>query len=132
MRAGAMGAAATVAQLSGRPASRWYALLLACAFTLAIDPRAWLDAGWQLSFAAVVGIFCLGPAIRRSLQMLPAPLAEGAALTVAATLATAPLMAFHFERLSVVSLAREPDRAAGGRADHVDRHAGGRRGAGLD
>ena len=37
--------------------------------------------------------------------MLPAPLAEGAALTVAATLATAPLLAFHFERLSVVSLA---------------------------
>jgi competence protein ComEC len=105
MRAGAMGAAATVAQLSGRPASRWYALLLACAFTLAIDPRAWLDAGWQLSFAAVAGIFCLGPVLRRSLQMLPAPLAEGAALTVAATLATAPLLAFHFERLSVISLA---------------------------
>jgi competence protein ComEC len=104
MRAGAMGAAATVAQLSGRPASRWYALMLACAFTLAIDPRAWLDAGWQLSFAAVVGIFCLGPGLRRAFGKLPAPLAEGAALTVAATLATAPLLAFHFERLSVVSL----------------------------
>jgi competence protein ComEC len=104
MRAGAMGAAATVAQLSGRPASRWYALMLACAFTLAIDPRAWLDAGWQLSFAAVIGIFCLGPGIRRAFRKLPAPLAEGAALTVAATLATAPLLAFHFERLSVVSL----------------------------
>ena len=104
MRAGAMGAAATVAQLAGRPASRWYALLLACAFTLAIDPRAWLDAGWQLSFAAVVGIFCLGPELRRRLHRLPAPLAEGASLTVAATLATAPLLAFHFERLSLVSL----------------------------
>jgi competence protein ComEC len=104
MRAGAMGAAATVAQISGRPASRWYALMLACAFTLAIDPRAWLDAGWQLSFAAVVGIFCLGPHLRRAFDGLPAALAEGTALTVAATLATAPLLAFHFERLSVVSL----------------------------
>jgi competence protein ComEC len=104
MRAGAMGAAATVARLSGRPASRWYALMLACAFTLAIDPRAWLDAGWQLSFAAVVGIFCLGPHLRRAFDRLPAPLAEGTGLTVAATLATAPLLAFHFERLSVVSL----------------------------
>jgi competence protein ComEC len=104
MRAGAMGAAATVAQLSGRPASQWYALMLASAFTLAIDPRAWLDAGWQLSFAAVVGILCLGPHLRRALDRLPDALAEGAAMTVAATLATAPLLAFHFERLSIVSL----------------------------
>jgi competence protein ComEC len=40
----------------------------------------------------------------RAFHRLPAPLAEGAALTLAATLATAPLLAFHFERLSVVSL----------------------------
>src|SRR5439155_4010929 len=59
MRAGAMGAAGTVAALAGRPASRWYALLLAGAFTVAIDPRAWLDPGWQLSFAAVIGILLL-------------------------------------------------------------------------
>jgi competence protein ComEC len=104
MRAGAMGAAGTVAQLAGRPASRWYALLLACVFTLAIDPRAWLDVGWQLSFAAVVGIFCLGPHLRRAFRRFPDFLAEGAALTVAATLATAPLLAFQFERVSLVSL----------------------------
>jgi competence protein ComEC len=104
MRAGAMGAAATVAQLSGRPASRWYGVLLASCFTLTLDPRAWLDVGWQLSFAAVVGIFCLGQRLARALHRLPAPLAEGTALTVAATLATAPLLAFHFERFSVVSL----------------------------
>jgi competence protein ComEC len=104
MRAGAMGAAATVAQLSGSPASRWYGLLLAFCFTLTIDPRAWLDAGWQLSFAAVVGIFLLAKPLGRSFHRLPAPLAEGAALTVSATLATAPLLAFHFERLSLVSL----------------------------
>ena len=55
MRAGAMGVAGAVAALAGRPASRWYALLLAAAFTLVMDPRAWLDPGWQLSFAAVVG-----------------------------------------------------------------------------
>jgi competence protein ComEC len=104
LRAGAMGAAATVAMLSGRPASRWYGLLLATAVTLALDPRAWLDVGWQLSFAAVVGIFCLVPWLRRALVKLPRPLAEGAALTVAATAVTAPLMAFHFERVSIVSL----------------------------
>ena len=56
VRAGVMGAAgAARPRSSGRPASRWYALLGAAAVTLAIDPRAWQDVGWQLSFAAVVG-----------------------------------------------------------------------------
>ena len=52
-RAGVMGAAGVIAALAGRPRSRWYALLLAAFVTLAINPRASGDAGWQLSFAAV-------------------------------------------------------------------------------
>jgi competence protein ComEC len=104
LRAGAMGAAATIGALAGRPSSRWYSLELAAAFTLVLDPRAWLDPGWQLSFAAVVGIFCLAPWLRTPLRKLPGALAEGAALTLAATLATTPLTAFHFERVSAVSL----------------------------
>ena len=55
-RAGAMGAAGVVAALAGRPRSRWYAILLAAAVTLGLDPRACADVGWQLSFAAVIGI----------------------------------------------------------------------------
>jgi competence protein ComEC len=104
LRAGAMGAAGTVAALAGRPASRWYALLLSAGFTLVLDPRAWLDAGWQLSFAAVVGIFCLARPLTRALARLPEAVASGAAISIAATLATAPLMAFHFERVSLASL----------------------------
>jgi competence protein ComEC len=104
MRAGVMGAAGAVAALAGRPASRWYSLLLAAAVTLAIDPRAWHDVGWQLSFAAVVGIFLLVGLLMRRLHRLPEPLAAGAATTIAATLATAPLMSLHFGRVSLVSL----------------------------
>lgn len=104
VRAGAMGAAGTVAALAGRPASRWYSLLLASAVTLSLDPRAWQDVGWQLSFAAVVGIFLLHPALMRACARLPEPIAAGTALTIAATVATAPLMALHFGRVSVVSL----------------------------
>jgi competence protein ComEC len=104
VRAGVMGMAGTLAALAGRPASRWYGLLLAAVVTLAFDPRAWLDVGWQLSFAAVAGIFFLQPALRRGLSRLSEPIATGAALTVAATIATAPLMAFHFGRVSLVSL----------------------------
>src|SRR6185436_17744552 len=92
VRAGAMGIAGTLAALAGRPAARWYGLLLACVVTLALDPRAWQDVGWQLSFAAVVGIFALSPPLTRGLGQLPEPLRSGTALTVAATIATGPLM----------------------------------------
>jgi competence protein ComEC len=108
-RAGIMGAAGVVAALAGRPSSRWYALLLAAAATLAINPRAEGDIGWQLSFAAVLGILCFCAPLSRVLAG-PAPgrarrvLAEAAALTISATLATAPLTAFHFETLSLVAL----------------------------
>ena len=60
--------------------------------------------GWQLSFAAVAGIFVLARPLAGLLRALPEPLRIGAALTVAATLATAPLMAFHFERVSAAAL----------------------------
>ena len=105
-RAGVMGGAAIVAGLAGRPASRWYVLLLAAAITLALNPRAVQDPGWQLSFAAVVGILGLARRLRDALtaRRTPAGLAEAIAVTAAATLATAPLLSFHFGRVSPVSL----------------------------
>ncbi len=105
-RAGVMGGAALLAMLAGRPASRWYALLLAAAATLALSPNALQDVGWQLSFAAVVALLAIGPRLAPALRrVLPGPLAEALALTIAATLGTAPLVALHFGRLSVVSVA---------------------------
>ena len=133
-RAGVMGAAGMAAMTLSRPASRWYALLLAAAATLALNPRASADPGWQLSFAAVVGILALGRPLGAALaraaeELLPAapppgdragapqpsrllPLAralvrgfaEGAAVTAAATLATGPLVAFHFGAVPVAGL----------------------------
>src|SRR3954471_19945101 len=63
-RAGVMGAAGVVAILAGRPAARWYALLLSAAVTLALNPRAIEDVGWQLSFAAVVAILLMATRVR--------------------------------------------------------------------
>jgi len=103
-RAGVMGIASLVALAASRPASRWYALLLAACVTLALNPRFAADPGWQLSFAAVAGILALVPPLRRALAALPRVLAEGVAVTVAATLATAPLLAYHFESVSLASL----------------------------
>jgi len=110
-RAGVMGAAGVLATLAGRRASRIYALVLALVVTLAIDPGIAADVGWQLSFAAVAGILALARPLREAIAARIGSggwrraLAEGAAVTVAATLATAPLIAFHFETLSTTTLA---------------------------
>lgn len=105
-RAGVMGAAGLIAAMAGRPASRWYAVLLAAAATLAHDPSAAEEPGWQLSFAAVVAILALHGRVRSALTArgVPAALAEATALTSAATAGTAPLLSLHFDELSLVSL----------------------------
>jgi competence protein ComEC len=107
-RAGVMGAAGIVAALASRPRSRWYALLVAACATLAIDPRASGDVGWQLSFAAVIGIALWARPIAALIGGRPgslrAAVAEGAAMTLAATVATAPLMAHQFGTVSLTSL----------------------------
>jgi competence protein ComEC len=105
-RAGVMGAAGLVAALAGRPSSRWYALGLAAAVTLALNPYAAAEPGWQLSFAAVMGLLWLAPPMREHprLRRWPGWLAEAASMTVAATVTTAPLLALHFGRVSLVSL----------------------------
>jgi competence protein ComEC len=109
-RAGVMGALGVMATLAGRRASRFYALLVAAGATLAVDPQVGGDVGWQLSFAAVLGILLLASPLRQAIESRIGSrdwrhaLAEGAAVTIAATLATAPLIAFHFEELSTVTL----------------------------
>lgn len=139
-RAAVMGAAGLLAVAAGRPSSRWYALLLAAAATLALNPRVSGDAGWQLSFAAVAGIVLIAPGIRDALlaatsagrdgggrppragrppagararlarplasarARLARPLAEGVAITVVATIATAPLLGLHFGSVPVAGL----------------------------
>ena len=110
-RAGVMGAVGLLATLAGRRASRLYALGLAAVVTLAIDPSVASNVGWQLSFAAVLGILLLASPIRAWLGARFGPgqwrrtLAEGIAVTISATLATAPLIAHVFEELSLTSLA---------------------------
>ncbi len=114
-RAGIMGATGVVAALAGRPRARWYAVLVAALLTLALNPRTSGDVGWQLSFAAVIGILLWAARLRDLLlgRAVEAPghrsglrrlLAEGAGVTISATLATAPLMASAFDAVSIASL----------------------------
>ena len=62
-----MGALGVLATLAGRRASRLYALALAAVVTLAIDPGVAADVGWQLSFAAVLGILLLAAPLRAAI-----------------------------------------------------------------
>lgn len=109
-RAGIMGALSVLATLAGRRTSRLYALAIAAVVLLAIEPRIAADVGWQLSFAAVLGILIFAAPLRAALgdragiRGWRRPLIEGAAMTIAATIATAPLIAFHFEAISTLTL----------------------------
>jgi competence protein ComEC len=109
-RAGVMGAVGVLATLGGRRASRLYALMLAALVTLAVDPGVAADVGWQLSFAAVLGILLLASPLRGAIASRLGSgggrraLADGVAVTVSATVATAPLIAYHFETLSTTTL----------------------------
>jgi competence protein ComEC len=109
-RAGVMGALGVVSALAGRRASRFYALSFAAVAMLALEPGVAADVGWQLSFAAVLGILLLATPLREAItarigeQGWRRALADGAALTIAATVATAPLIAFHFGELSTTTL----------------------------
>jgi competence protein ComEC len=109
-RAGVMGALTVLATLAGRRASRFYPLALAAIVTLAVNPRIAADVGWQLSFAAVLGILLLATSLRDAIAARIGArgwrrgLADGAAMTIAATIATAPLIVHHFEGLSTTTL----------------------------
>ncbi len=109
-RAGVMGIAALAAGLAGRPAQRLHALLLAAAATLAINPTSISDPGWLLSFAATAGIMLWARPLGLLLgsehgdSELRRSVVEAAAVTAAATLATAPVSAALFGTVSLVAL----------------------------
>jgi competence protein ComEC len=108
IRAAAMGAVVLVARESGRPSGAAAALGLACWALLLADPAMVDDIGFQLSVAATAGLLVLGgPGERAVLAALrgrgPAWLAETLGVSLAAQLATLPLILVHFGRLSLVS-----------------------------
>jgi competence protein ComEC len=109
-RAAIMGGLSVLATLAGRRASRLFGLAMAAVVLLAVEPRIAAAVGWQLSFAAVLGILLAAAPLRAAIvakigaRGLRRPLADGAAMTIAATLATAPLIAFHFEAVSTTTL----------------------------
>jgi competence protein ComEC len=106
VRAGVAGALASLAWLASRPSDRWYFLLLGAALLLAWSPYSLLDAGFQLSFAAVGAIFVVVPRLQQSLTGYPVPhsLAEVVAVSGACGLATAPILLTQFGVVPLYSI----------------------------
>lgn len=100
-RAGVAGALTSLAWLAGRLRDRWYFLLVGVAVLLGWNPYTLLDPGFQLSFAAVAAIFIGVPPLRRALgrYALPGLLTDVVAVSVACSLATAPILWVHFGQL---------------------------------
>ena len=125
-----MGAAGLVAALAERPRSRWYALLLAAAVDPGAEPArrrrrrlaAQLRGGRRHPALVRAGSRTCSAAARERGSPRRA-VAEGAAMTIAATVATAPLMAHHFDVALARGAAGEPAGAAGGGAGDVARDA---------
>jgi competence protein ComEC len=106
LRAGITGALGSLAWLAARQRDRWYFLLLGALVLEVWNPYVVLDAGFQLSFAAVAAIFTLVRPILRFLEGYPVPrgLAEVIAVSTACGVATAPVAWFQFHAIPLLTV----------------------------
>ena len=106
VRAGVAGGLASLAWLVARPTDRWYFLALGALVLMAWMPTSALEPGFQLSFAAVAAIFVAVPRLRRRLAGYPVPAAAADALAVglACSVATTPIVLFHFGEAPVYTV----------------------------
>ena len=106
LRAAVMGGVAVLALASGRSRAAVPALSAAVVVLLLAEPALARDAGFALSVAATAAIVLLAPGWSRALRgrRVPGPLADALAVSAAAGLVTAPLVAALSGVVSTVSL----------------------------
>jgi competence protein ComEC len=105
VRATAMAVAFLAGLALGRPSTAANALGIAGTAILLADPASLHDVGFLLSFAAVAGLLVIPrlPPARSRVRQLGRWLVGGAIASVAATVATAPVIAHTFGRISLVA-----------------------------
>ncbi|MCC7354675.1 MAG: ComEC/Rec2 family competence protein [Anaerolineae bacterium] len=117
VRAAIMGLLYMLAQHVGRPTTGIISLSAAALLMTLANPLALWDAGAQLSFAATAGLILVAPRLQRGCSRAFArrlPPGRGLrllqdsaaflALTLAAQVTTAPIIAYYFGRLPLISL----------------------------
>ena len=100
-RATVMGVAASLALAGSRAYDVFAALAVAGIGLLATSPLLLFDPGFQLSFVATWALVYIAPAIRLPRRCIPRPAAALVEMTVAAQVAVLPILAYHFQQLSL-------------------------------
>ena len=97
VRAGVAGVLISAAWLVSRTVRPWHLLACGAGVVLAFNPLELFDPGFQLSFAAVAAIHSVAPRLRGALG-------PSAAVSVACTLVTAPVVWWHFGRTAPLAV----------------------------
>ena len=121
VRAAIMGLLGMAALGAGRRQHAYTTLAVTAAFMAALDPRVLGDVGFQLSFAATLGLVIFAEPFQQAAERvlrrwLPprqarrwaAPVGEFFLFTLAAQLLTLPISAYAFHRISVISFLANP------------------------
>jgi len=121
VRAAIMGGLGLFARQVGRRQTALNTLAFTAAVMCAANPFTPWDVGFQLSFFATLGLILYAEPFHRwavrligrftlpeTAKKIAAPLAEYVLFTLAAQLTTLPIMAWHFGRISLVSLIANP------------------------
>lgn len=107
VRAAIMGTLILLARREGRAYHVHNAIILAAVVMIYFNPLILRnDIGFQLSFAATMGIVFLGPKLERYLEKVPEffNLKETLVMSISAQIMVLPLILHYFENLSIVSL----------------------------
>ena len=129
MRAAVMGGVVLIAREGGRPSGAAAALGVACWGLLLFEPTMIDDIGLQLSLAATAGLLALGRPrgvgrATRHARSRTALVSETFGVSLAAQLATLPLILLHFGRLSLISPLANLAGGAGRARGHAGRLVG--------
>lgn len=109
VRAGIMGSLTLIAYYFGRPAEARRLLWVAAGSMLMWNPLILVDTGFELSVAATMGILYIGPWLKTLDDRIRMPASVRGFMgnylypTLAATLATLPIILWHFGRVSWIS-----------------------------
>jgi competence protein ComEC len=121
VRAAVMGSIALTVRQLGRRNDGLNALMLSAVVMAIFNPNIPWDVGFQLSFFATLGLILYAEPFQNwavrvitrytspgTAQKVASPISEYFLLTLAAQLTTLPIMAYHFKRISLVSLIANP------------------------
>lgn len=106
LRAAIMGSLAFLAAVLGRERDVRRLLLLSGLMMLLVSPLLLFHISFELSFAATAGLLYLAPAWGKGMvrRGIPRALAGSLSITLAAQMATLPLLAWYFHQVSLSSL----------------------------